>query len=114
MTGTIYSGINNIYDVRSGEYGNYECRIKGKILKDDLASYNPLAPGDGVEFEVSDSKRGLITSRLPRLNRFARWNRKRESWQVVAANIDLLLAVISSKNPPFRPRFAYRVHISAA
>lgn len=114
MTGTIYSGINNIYDVRSGEYGNYECRIKGKILKDDLASYNPLAPGDGVEFEVSDSKRGLITSRLPRLNRFARWNRKRESWQVVAANIDLLLAVISSKNPPFRPRFVDRVLIAAA
>ncbi len=114
MRGTIYSGINNIYDVRYEDDSNHECRIKGKILKDDLDSYNPLAPGDRVEFEASDSGKGLITSRLPRRNRFARWNRKRESWQVIAANIDLLLAVISSKNPPFRPRFVDRVLIAAA
>lgn len=114
MTGTIYSGINNIYDVRADDAEVYECRIKGKILKEDEQSYNPLAPGDRVEFEVSDSGKGLILSRLPRENRFARWNRKRESWQIVAANIDLVFAVIASSNPPFRPRFVDRVLIAAA
>lgn len=114
MTGTIYSGINNIYDVRDDDAVVYECRIKGKILKEDQVSYNPLAPGDRVEFEVSDSGKGLILDRLPRLNRFARWNRKRETWQIVAANVDLIFAVISSKNPPFRPRFVDRVLIAAA
>jgi len=114
LTGIIYQGINNIYDVRSDDDESHECRIKGKKLKEDTDSYNPLAPGDRVEFELSDSGRGLITSRLERRNRFARWNRKRESWQVIAANIDLLLAVISAKTPPFRPRFVDRVLIAAA
>ena len=114
MTGTIYQGINNIYDVRISKDDTYECRIKGKQLKDDSDSYNPLAPGDIVEFELSDTGKGMITSRTPRINRFARWNRKRESWQIIAANIDLLLAVISAKTPPFRPRFVDRVLIAAA
>jgi ribosome biogenesis GTPase len=114
LKGTIYSGINNIYDVREADGTGHECRIKGKILKEDRDSYNPFAPGDQVDFEISDQGKGLILSRLPRRNRFARWNRKRESWQIVAANIDLLIAVISSKNPPFRPRFVDRVLIAAA
>ena len=114
MRGIIYQGINNIYDVSSDAGEHYECRIKGKKLKNDLESYNPLAPGDLVEFELSDSGKGLILSRLERKNRFARWNKKRESWQIIAANIDLLLAVISAKNPPFRPRFVDRVLIAAA
>ena len=114
MRGTIYSGINNIYDVRGEDGSAVECRIKGKILKDEENSYNPLAPGDEVEFEGTDAGKGLITGRLPRKTHFSRWNRKRESWQTVAANIDLLLAVISAKNPPFRPRFVDRVLINAS
>jgi len=114
LIGVIYQGINNIYDVRSEDGISTECRIKGKKLKSDPDSYNPLAPGDLVEYELSDSGKGLITSRIPRRNRFARWNRKRDSWQVIAANLDLLLAVISAKNPPFRPRFVDRVLIAAA
>ncbi len=113
MTGTIYSGINNIYRVLGDDGKYYECRIKGKILKDDEDAYNPLAPGDKVEFFESDDSKGLITSRLPRRNRFARWNKKRESWQVIAANMDSLLAVISAALPPFRPRFVDRVLIAA-
>jgi len=114
LTGTIYQGIKNIYDVRSGPDNIVECRIKGKKLKSDPDSYNPLAPGDRVEYEVSAFGTGLITSRLDRKNRFARWNRKKESWQVIAANVDILLAVISVKTPPFRPRFVDRVLIAAA
>ena len=112
MTGTVYSGINNIYDVRNGDE-TFECRIKGKILRDEEDSYNPLAPGDVVEFSPSDGGRGLILSRHSRKNRFARWNRKREAWQVIAANLDLLIAVISAGSPPFRPRFVDRVLIAA-
>lgn len=114
MKGTVYSGINNIYQIRCDEQDFYECRIKGKILKEEEDSYNPLAPGDRVEFNETDEGMGLITSRIPRNNRFARWNRKRECWQVIAANLDGLLAVISAGKPPFRPRFVDRVLIAAA
>ena len=119
MKGIIYSGINNIYDVRFDGGQSAECRIKGKILKDNdsIKEYNPLAPGDYVEVDLTESesgKYGLILSRYPRKNRFARWNRKRESWQTVAANLDILFAVISVSSPPFRPRFVERVLIAAA
>ncbi|MCG8452423.1 MAG: ribosome small subunit-dependent GTPase A [Spirochaetales bacterium] len=133
MIGLIYSGINNIYQVRPVDGGDdvaqsqdvilpyqaptesfYECRIKGKILKDSEPSYNPLAPGDLVVFEPSDEGQGLIHRRLERTNRFARWNRKRENWQTVAANLDLLVAVVAAGKPPFRPRFVDRVLIAAA
>jgi len=114
MTGRVYSGINNIYQVRLDDGRDLECRIKGKVLKSELPSYNPLAPGDMVDLEESDGGRGLILARHPRSNQFARWNRKRDSWQVVAANLDLLLAVASCRKPPFRPRFIDRVLIAAA
>jgi len=113
MTGTIYSGIKNIYDVRSESGEHFECRIKGKQLREDEQSYNPLAPGDVVSFDLADSQRGFITDRHARVNRFARWNRKRGAWQTIAANLDGLLCVISATKPPFRPRFVDRVLIAA-
>ncbi len=114
LKGTVYSGINNIYDVRTPDGSAYECRIKGKILKSEESLYNPLAPGDGVSFEESGDGKGLILEREPRRNHFSRWNRKREAWQTHAANIDLLLIVVSAKKPPFRPRFADRALIGAS
>ena len=113
MIGTVYSGINNIFDVRCEGTDRFECRIKGKILKEEEQDYNPLAPGDQVELEPTDSGKGLILSRLPRKNRFARWNKKRDAWQIAAANLDAALAVVSCGRPPFRPRFVDRVLIAA-
>lgn len=114
MKGTVYSGINNIYDVRTAHGISFECRIKGKILKSEESVYNPLAPGDIVDFEENDEGKGLILERGPRRNHFSRWNRKREAWQTLAANIDLLFVVISVKKPPFRPRFIDRALINAS
>ncbi len=114
MTGRVYSGINNIFDVHDQEGNSYECRIKGKVLKNSEDMYNPLAPGDLVEFEKNSAAGGLITGRLPRKNRLESWNRKRESSPVVACNLDLVLAVVSAGIPPFRPRFVDRVLIAAA
>lgn len=116
MIGKVYSGINNIYQIRDDQGDFYECRIKGKILeeKEEGTSYNPLAPGDQVEFVPTNPNAGLIIQRIPRKNRFARWNRKRETWQIVAANLDLVATVISGSSPPFRPRFVDRVLINAA
>jgi ribosome biogenesis GTPase len=90
--------------------GCIECRLKGKILKDGESAYNPLAPGDFVVFSP-DSR--LIESRLPRRNKFSRWNEKGRSSQVLAANIDLVVCAASPASPPFRPRFIDRVLVQA-
>ena len=121
MEGTVYSGINNIYVVKSDTTGAFlQCRIKGKVLRDEEGEfithvYNPLAAGDKVLYDEDsgDPDQAMITKRLHRNNWFCRLNQKRRSPQYIAANIDLLLCFTSVKSPPFRPRFLDRVIIAA-
>ena len=110
LQGQILHGINNIYTVQSSGT-QYECRIKGKVLKGTGVVYKPLAAGDYVAF-VSDGPlvyKGMITERLPRKSEYSRWNRKRNAPQVIAANFDILVIVASVDQPPFRPRFVDRL-----
>ncbi len=113
-TGIVAFGANNIFTVKVDGRA-YQCRIKGKILRQDEKAYNPLAPGDVVDFEpdAHTSDEGLILRRKARENSLVRWNRKRRALQTVAANLDLLVVVSSAKKPPFRPRFIDRVLIAA-
>lgn len=116
MKGTVLFGMNNIFNVLPLDGDKpYECRIKGKILKDAVGAYNPLASGDIVEFEIDENHagKGMILSRDERLNYFSRWNKKRKAPQTLAANLDLLICVSSPESPPFRPRFIDRALISA-
>ena len=116
MKGTVLFGMNNIFNVLPAEVEDaFECRIKGKILKDSIGAYNPLAPGDVVEFEpdVNHPGKGMIISRDPRKNYFSRWNKKRKAPQTIAVNLDLLICVTSPEVPPFRPRFIDRALISS-
>ena len=108
--GTVVFGMNNIFTVRVGET-RLECRIKGKKLKDAPDEYNVLSPGDVVLLESVDriARSAMITARDQRANRFVRWNRKRQSVQTIAANLDAVLCIVSAHSPPFRPRFADRV-----
>lgn len=112
--GCILKGINNIYSVLYGDE-IIECRIKGKQLSEEQKSYNPLAPGDMVTIEPDpiDTQYGMILERMDRKNKFVRFNKKRQSPQVIAANVDLIVCLASVKSPPFRPRFIDRVLVSA-
>ena len=114
MRGLVRYGINNIYTVQT-ENGLFECRIKGKKLKSERREYNPICSGDFVEIQIDENHpgRGMITERSERDNSFARWNRKRGNIQTIAANIDLLVCIISPESPPFRPRFVDRVLVNA-
>jgi len=114
MTGQVLYGINNIYTVEV-QNRELECRIKGKILKQSSNYYNPLAVGDivCVEQDKYSENIGWITSREDRKNYFERWNRKKKSPQIIAANVDLFLIVSSAGSPPFRPRFIDRMLICA-
>ena len=109
MNGRILTGSNNIYTVET-RGGIVTCRIKGKVLREEEDSYNPLAPGDRVVIDpLPDGLSGRIVSREERVNRFCRWNKKRQAPQTVAANVDAVACVTSVQNPPFRPRFIDRV-----
>jgi ribosome biogenesis GTPase len=118
MKGLVISGSRNIFVVRplarENTGGFLECRIKGKILKDTEGFYNPLAPGDRVEYETeADSGMGLITALHKRTNSFCRYNQKGNAAQVLAANVDMILCLTTPCSPPFRPRFLDRAVLQA-
>jgi ribosome biogenesis GTPase len=114
LTGRVLFGINNIYSVSEGErelVRLYQCRIKGKVLRSEPRVYNPIAAGDRVLFQPDPLSPGTgwILSRQERSTCLQRWNKKRRSVQVLAANAELLLLVASAQSPPFRPRFLDRL-----
>jgi len=113
MHGLVRYGINNIYTVKCGGE-TLECRIKGKKLQTVNREYNPLSAGDlvDIELDLNNDGKGMITGRHDRRNAFSRWNRKRGTVQTIAANVDLLVCILSPESPPFRPRFADRVLVN--
>jgi ribosome biogenesis GTPase len=123
MKGLVISGSRNVFIVRPLTNENIpsrgeaalECRIKGKILKDAEGFYNPLAPGDCVEYEPDPGHpgTGLITALAERVNIFSRFNQKGGAAQILAANVDLVLCLTTPSSPPFRPRFLDRAVLQA-
>lgn len=113
--GLVTGGANNFFDVEDSEGASFRCSIKGKILRNSQGFYNPLAPGDRVEFQPDEKTGGgVVFSLVSRKNKFSRWNVKGGSPQILAANIDTVVVVATPREPPFRPRFVDRVLIQSA
>ncbi|MDR0909660.1 MAG: ribosome small subunit-dependent GTPase A [Spirochaetaceae bacterium] len=134
MQALVIKGSRNIWTVKPLEnplpQPFIECPIKGKVLKGVEGYYNPLAPGDIVNLE--DDK---IVSVEPRRNVFSRLNQKgagskrypdmakqsevkyqdasSSAPQLLAANIDIVLCMVTPASPPFRPRFLDRLLLQA-
>lgn len=118
--GIVTRGINNIYTVIPESYRDrvasaptFSCRIKGKVLQHVQDSYNPLAVGDRVVYTIHQDNEGLILSRVERTSSFERWNAKRGMNQTLVANMDMILCITSTDDPPFRPRFIDRAIVCA-
>jgi ribosome biogenesis GTPase len=113
MRGLITRGSRNVWTVRTLELPPrlFECRIKGKVLKSETNFYNPLAPGDIVQFEedAGNSGCGMIFDVDARRTVFKRFNAKGRAAQLLACNVDMVVCVTSPAAPPFRPRFIDRV-----
>jgi len=114
LCGQVLYGINTIYTVHT-DTGDIQCRIKGKVLRSDERSYNPIAAGDFVEIarDLHSESQGMIVAVRERRTRLIRWNKKGRARQVLAANADLAVCVSSTQSPPFRPRFIDRVLAAA-
>ena len=85
MTGIILKALSSFYYVEcEGEV--YECKARGNFRKSGIS---PLV-GDRVEFEVTDTDKGVVNTILPRKNTLVRPN---------VANIDKLFIVSSYSTP---------------
>jgi ribosome biogenesis GTPase len=98
---------------REGE--TIECIIKGKFRVRGIRTTNPVAVGDNVLFEFEKSKNsGIITEVLDRRNYILRKssNLSKES-QIIAANIDQAILMISILMPETPVEFIDRFLITA-
>ncbi len=117
--GIVIKSTGSRYRVIDDDGNIHECVLKGIFRVSGARTTNPVAVGDNVTFDESES---LITVLLPRRNYIIRKasNLSRES-QIIAANIDQAFLMISIKMPStpveFIDRFlataeAYRIPAS--
>jgi ribosome biogenesis GTPase len=112
MKGVVLKSTGRHYLVRHA-HGVASCTLRGKLRTAGLRTTNPVAVGDNVVLE-SDDKGYYIASVEPRSNYIVRKsvNLSHEA-HVLASNIDLLILVVSLKEPPTSRGFADRVLVNA-
>jgi len=95
-----------------GEHIN--CRLKGNFRMRGIKTTNPIAVGDAVYYEKTGTHTGTITKILERKNYIIRRaiNLARET-QIIAANIDQVLLMITLESPETPLEFVDRFLVSA-
>jgi len=114
MTGILIKTTGSQYMVQvDGQV--YPCLIKGKFRIKGLRTTNPLAVGDVVDFEPGDGDLpGVISAIHPRRNYIIRRsvNLSKEA-QIIAANLDLAILVVTLHSPPTTTGFIDRFLVTA-
>ena len=98
--GLVIKNTGSWYIVRCDDGTECNCKIKGNLRLKGFRCTNPVAVGDKVEIEVKDDGTAFIRSILPRRNYIIRRasNLSRE-FQILAANIDMAVLVVTLVNP---------------
>jgi ribosome biogenesis GTPase / thiamine phosphate phosphatase len=102
QTGIVFKSTGSWYLVRNPEGQFVRCRLKGKVRLSGSRSTNPVAVGDWVDFEMEpNADTGVIATIHERRNHIVRKsvNLSRHA-QVIAANLDLSLLVVTIQDPP--------------
>lgn len=104
--GTVIKSTGSRYRVLDESGNVHECVLRGRFRVSGVRTTNPVAVGDHVTFDPDE---GLITALSPRRNYIIRKasNLSRES-QVIAANIDQALLMITVRMPATPVEFVDR------
>ena len=92
-----------------------ECNIKGKFRQEGIRITNPAVVGDQVSYEIHPGhKTGIITAISERKNFIVRKASKLSKYsQIIAANIDQALLIVSLVSPETHLEFIDRFLVSA-
>ena len=98
--GLVIKNTGSWYIVRTTEGAEFNCKIKGNLRLKGFRCTNPVAVGDNVEIEVKDDGTAFMVKILPRRNYIIRRasNLSRE-FQILAANLDMAVLVVTLVNP---------------
>ncbi len=91
------------------------CSLRGRLFEgqDDDPESRPVAVGDRVRVAI-DGEQGSIEEVLPRRSRIARPRpRDPSGWQVIAANVDVLVIVASVRQPATKPGLIDRMLVAS-
>jgi ribosome biogenesis GTPase len=102
QTGIVFKSTGSWYLVRNNAGQMVRCRLKGKVRLSGSRATNPVAVGDVVDFEMEpQTDTGVIATIQERRNHIVRKsvNLSRHA-QVIAANLDLSVLVVTIQNPP--------------
>jgi len=115
MQGLITKSTGSWYQVQTKDGKRYDCRIKGKFRIKGLTTTNPIAVGDVVDFELEpEQQTGVINKLHDRKNYIIRKsiNLSKQA-QVIAANLDLALLVVTLASPRTSLGFIDRFLVTA-
>jgi len=112
--GLVIKSTGSSYRVLDKDNNIVDCSIKGKFRVRGITTTNPVAVGDNVIFETGDGTRGIIREILERKNYIIRksTNLSKES-QIIAANIDQALLMVTLRDPVTPEEFIDRFLVSA-
>lgn len=115
MRGLVTKSTGSWYQVLDDEGKRYECRIKGIFRTQGIKTTNPIAVGDRVEFEIEHGQQSAVITKLePRKNYIIRRSvNLSKQTQIIGANLDLALLVVTLASPPTSTGFIDRFLVTA-
>lgn len=115
MRGLVRKSTGSWYLVQGQDDQVYSCRIKGKFRTHGIKTTNPVAVGDWVEFEMEPGQQsGVIKQLHPRKNYIIRRSvNLSKQTQIIGANLDVALLVITLASPPTSTGFIDRFLVTA-
>lgn len=112
--GLVIKSTGSRFKVRESDGTISECVIKGKFRTHGIKGTNPVAVGDNVVFDPGDKETGIIKEIRQRKNYIIRKSPNlSKQYQIIAANIDQALLVISLREPETQVEFIDRFLVSA-
>lgn len=115
MQGLVTKSTGSWYQVHTANGDRFDCRIKGKFRMKGLTTTNPIAVGDQVDFELEpEQQTGVINKLHDRKNYIIRKsiNLSKQA-QIIAANLDLALLVVTLASPRTSLGFIDRFLVTA-
>ncbi len=122
VQGRVIRARSGFYDVQRGDL-LLRCRLRGSLKRRQRSEEgrrlyaDPVAVGDEVIFTQIDDEEGVIEDILPRRTKLSRrypvTRRDQRIEQIVVANADQIVIVISTRLPDFNLRFLDRFLILA-